>query len=135
MNCQLNSHCPSVHYSTSLYRQVCFQTAGRYQMCVPSLSQGIALLYQTIDLFPLYAYLGRYLNEMFLNTYIIISKIIIFSLLSKQDSFQETQLLINLPICTILFHRLEVRVVFCNKSKAFGHVWHEGLLKSLNLHV
>ena len=42
-----------------------------------------------------------------LNTFTIISKIIIFSLLFNLDSFQDnTQLLINLPICMILFHRL-----------------------------
>ena len=40
----------------SLYRQVCFQIAGRYQMFVPSLSQEITLLYRTIDLFLFYAH-------------------------------------------------------------------------------
>ena len=106
VNYLLNSHCHSVLYSTSLYRQVCFQIAGRYQMFVPSLSHGIALLYRTIDLFLFYAFLRRFLKELFLNTFTIIFKIIIFSLLFNLDSYQETQLLINLLICMILFHRL-----------------------------
>ena len=88
------------------HRQVCFQIAKRYQMFVLSLSQGIALLYRTIDLFFFCAHLRRFLKELFLNTFTIIFKIIIFSVLFNLDSYQETQLLINLPICMILFHRL-----------------------------
>ena len=50
------------------------------------------------------------LKELFLNTFTIIFKIIIFSLLFNLDSFQETQLLINLPICMILFTVSGMRV-------------------------
>ena len=45
-------------------------------------------------------------ERTFLNTFSIIFNIIIFSLLFNLDSYQETQLLINLPICMILFHML-----------------------------
>ena len=55
----------------------------------------------TIDLFLFYAHLRTVFKHIY-----IIYKITIFSLLFYLDSFQETQLLINLPICMILFHRL-----------------------------
>ena len=99
---------PFCLYSTSVYRQMCFRITGRYQMFVPSLSQGITILYQTIYLFLFYAHLRRYLKELFLSTFTIISKIMIFSLLFNLHSFEETQLLINLPICMTFFNRLVI---------------------------
>ena len=69
----------------------------------------------------MYARQKKFSNELFSNMFIITSETIIFLLhCSLVNTFSQA-----------LDFGKEVCVVFCDISKAFDRVWHEGLLKEL----
>ena len=123
MNWQFNFHILSVLSLISLFKRELSPIPGSYQMFLLSPKQEIVHLYQIVDLSLFYARLKIFKQAIFKHVYNHFRDNYILTSL-------QSDLLYNTFSQALDFGK-EVRVIFCDISKAFDRVWHEGLLKKL----
>ena len=94
--------------------------------------QGMGLILEITDLFHSLIFAQKYVRNPFSNIYLISVAITTLSLCISQVSPLDHQLVyLYNTFLKALNDKKDVRMVFCDQSKAFDRVWHQGLLYKL----
>ena len=112
-----------------------FHQKGKKSMLSLFRRKAIYKLSKTVAQFRFYLFLGKYLNACFKTLCLIFSKNDVLSSNHSRfrpgDSCINQLLSINREIFSVFDMRIKARGIFLDISKAFGKVWHDGLIFQL----